>query len=62
MSERSVSGQPFNGTGRPSRAFGENRTCNDEACNTKLSRYNSGKYCFQHEPKAMPRTRGKKIA
>jgi hypothetical protein len=24
--------------------------------------YNNGKYCFQHEPMAVPRTRGKKIA
>jgi len=24
--------------------------------------YNSGKYCYRHEPMAVPRTRGKKIA
>jgi len=24
--------------------------------------YNNGKYCYLHEPMAVPRTRGKKIA
>jgi len=24
--------------------------------------YNSGKYCYEHEPMSVPRTRGKKIA
>jgi len=24
--------------------------------------YNQGKYCYLHEPMAVPRTRGKKIA
>ena len=45
----------LSGGERPSKAFGEDRT-------TKLSMYNNGKYCFQHEPMAVPRTRGKKIA
>jgi hypothetical protein len=52
----------LSGGERPSRSFGRNRTCRQLGCNTKLSMYNNGKYCFQHEPMAVPRTRGKKIA
>ena len=53
---------PITGSDRPSRAFTKNRICNEEGCGTKLSMYNQGKYCYQHEPMAVPRTRGKKIA
>jgi hypothetical protein len=53
---------PITGSDRPSRAFKKNRTCAEEGCGTKLSMYNNGKYCYQHEPMAVPRTRGKKIA
>jgi hypothetical protein len=42
--------------------FGKDRTCREPGCTTKLSMYNNGKYCYQHEPMAVPRTRGKKIA
>ena len=62
MSERSVAGTPFNGGGRPSKSFGRNRVCKESGCETRLSMYNSGKYCSQHEPLTVPRTRGKKIA
>jgi hypothetical protein len=62
MSERSLGGQMLSGGERPSRSFGRNRVCRQVGCTTKLSMYNNGKYCFQHEPMAVPRTRGKKIA
>lgn len=62
MSERSVQGFAFTGTDRPSRSFGKGRTCTEEGCETRLSLYNPGKYCYLHEPMAVPRTRGKKIA
>lgn len=62
MSERSVAGTPFNGGGRPSRSFGRGRVCKEPGCETRLSMYNSGKFCSQHEPLTAPRTRGKKIA
>ena len=62
MSERSLGGHTLSGSERPSKAFGRDRTCRHPGCPTKLSMYNNGKYCFQHEPMAVPRTRGKKIA
>ena len=47
---------------RPSKTYGLNRVCLAPDCNVKLSRYNSGKYCYSHEPKKEPRTRGRKVA
>ena len=62
MSERAVQGHPIAGNERPSKAFGRGRTCREPGCETRLSMYNNGKYCYQHEPMSVPRTRGKKIA
>lgn len=62
MSERAVYGNPIKGGGRPSKAFKEGRICRHPECNTNLSIYNKGKYCYSHEPMATPRTRGRKIA
>jgi hypothetical protein len=36
--------------------------CRQPGCTTRLSIYNNGKFCYQHEPMIVPRTRGKKIA
>jgi hypothetical protein len=52
----------LSGGERASKSFGRDRICRQAGCSTKLSMYNNGKYCFQHEPMAVPRTRGKKIA
>ena len=38
--------------------FGKNRVCREPNCATRLSIYNNGKYCYQHEPMAVPRTAG----
>ena len=62
MSERSLGGHTLVGSERPSRSFSKDRTCREPGCETKLSIYNNGKYCYQHEPMSVPRTRGKKIA
>ncbi|MHB1536017.1 MAG: hypothetical protein ACYC1D_15685 [Acidimicrobiales bacterium] len=62
MSERTLGGHTLAGSERPSRAFTKDRTCREAGCETKLSIYNNGKYCYQHEPMAVPRTRGRKIA
>ena len=62
MSDRSVAGTPISGSERPSRVFGRGRVCREAGCATRLSMYNQGRYCYQHEPRTVPRTRGKKIA
>jgi hypothetical protein len=62
MSEGSVAGTPFTGSGRPSRSFARGRVCKDPTCDTILSMYNDSKFCAQHAPLTVPRTRGKKIA
>jgi hypothetical protein len=62
MSERSVSGTPFSGAGRPSRSFAKGRVCKEQGCDTILSMYNQDKFCAQHAPLTVPRTRGRKIA
>jgi len=62
MSEGSVGALPLAGGDRPSRAFEKDRTCKEPGCGTRLSIYNQGRYCYLHEPMAVPRTRGRKIA
>jgi hypothetical protein len=62
MSERAIDGTGLGGSDRPSRAFPRGRRCHEPGCGTRLSIYNQGKYCYLHEPMAVPRTRGKKIA
>ncbi len=63
MNDTSVGGTPLTiGSDRPSRSFQKNRTCQDKACETRLSIYNNGRYCALHQPMAVPRTRGRKTA
>jgi hypothetical protein len=62
MSERTLGGHTLSGSERPSKAVSKDRTCREPGCSTRLSMYNHGKYCYQHEPMAVPRTRGRKIA
>ena len=61
MSDAAVQGSPFNGSERPSKSYAKNRVCKDPECEVRLSMYNQGSYCYQHEPMAVPRTRGRKI-
>lgn len=61
-SERAVQATPFRGADRPSRSFGKGRVCREAECTTRLSMYNSGAFCSEHEPMVVPRTRGRKIA
>jgi hypothetical protein len=62
MADATIHGMTLNSPERPSRVFGKGRRCREPGCGTQLSIYNSGKYCYLHEPAATPRTRGKKIA
>lgn len=61
-SDRAVGATSLFRSDRPSRAFARGRICADESCSTRLSIYNEGSYCYQHQPTAVPRMRGKKIA
>ncbi|MDA8263069.1 MAG: hypothetical protein M0Z47_09590 [Actinomycetota bacterium] len=57
-----VGGIPVTGVSRASRAYPKDRVCKEPNCGTRLSIYNSGKYCFTHQPLTVPRTRGRKIS
>jgi hypothetical protein len=57
-----VGASPLSRSGRPSKAYRVGRVCREAGCGTRLSIYNKGSYCYQHEPMATPRTRGRKIA
>ncbi len=50
------------GVGKPSKKYAQGRVCKELGCNTKLSIYNKGKFCYVHEPVKVPRTRGRKVA
>lgn len=56
-----VRGTLLTGHGRPVPTFEKGRVCHYPGCNTRLSIYNSGKYCYLHEPMVTPRVRGKKV-
>lgn len=57
-----IGAMPLNGGEKPSKAYSKDRVCSEPQCNTKLSMYNRGKYCYLHQPLTVPRTRGRKIA
>jgi hypothetical protein len=58
----SIGGMFFKGHGRASRTFARDRVCGNEECETRLSIYNEGDFCYLHEPQVAPRVRGRKIA
>lgn len=45
---------------RANRTYGPGRVCGVEGCSTKLSIYNKGNYCWQHEPVHTYVARGKR--
>ena len=48
---------------RPSRAIdGQQRTCEQPGCGTRLSRYNVRNRCWQHTEIAFPNYRGRRLA
>ena len=57
-----IQGARISALPRRNTRFEADRLCSHPGCITKLSIYNNGKYCYQHEPMTVPRTRGKKIA
>ncbi|MDQ4133387.1 MAG: hypothetical protein M3179_09325 [Actinomycetota bacterium] len=62
MADGSVGAHPISGSDRPSKSFRAGRVCKHPECETQLSIYNDGAFCYQHEPMFHPRVRGKKIA
>ncbi len=44
--------------GRRPKQFDDRRDCADSECETMLSRYNSGPFCYNHSPARFPRNRG----
>jgi hypothetical protein len=58
----SIGGMFFKGHGRASRTFAPDRVCSHDECETRLSIYNEGNFCYLHEPQVAPRVRGRKIA
>lgn len=62
MSDASVGAHSLNGNDRPSKRFKAGRVCRESGCGTRLSIYNNGAFCYQHEPMTVPRVRGKRIA
>lgn len=56
---RSVHGSfPHHPKGTPPDSDDQPRTCREDDCHTKLSRYNTGTHCWQHSPLKYPRARG----
>ena len=62
MSERSLGGHTLSGSERPSQVVRQGPDVPGAGLRDQASMYNSGKYCYRHEPMAVPRTAGKKIA
>lgn len=51
-----IARRPSAGTGPTART--SDRTCSEDACITRLSRYNKAEYCYLHAPVRFPRFRG----
>jgi len=54
-----MKGRAIRGLSRPSRNYGEGRTCAHAGCVTKLSKYNRREHCYVHAPVRFPRVRGR---
>jgi hypothetical protein len=62
MKEETISADLFSGYGHTPKTFAKGRLCREPGCNTILSVYNDGSYCYRHEKMSVPRTRGKRLA
>lgn len=50
---------PAHPKGKPPKTDDRTRTCRHDDCDTRLSRYNLGAYCWLHSDVTYRRTRGK---
>jgi hypothetical protein len=62
VDERAIGATPITGSATPPRSFPKGRVCNETGCETRLSIYHEGQYCYRHERPTTMRMRGKKIA
>lgn len=60
--EGSVGGHALRDPGAAPKSYPKGRVCRESDCGTRLSMYNPGAYCVEHEPKQAPRMRGRKVA
>ncbi|MFQ5555663.1 MAG: hypothetical protein ACE5GC_09895 [Acidimicrobiia bacterium] len=61
MAENVLKGRRILGTSRAPKEYSSERTCAQDDCETKLSRYNRREYCFAHAPTKFPRLRGRVV-
>ena len=54
-------GRRLLGSARAPKSYGADRTCAQEGCDTRLSRYNRREYCYAHAPTRYPRLRGRVV-
>ncbi len=59
--DESLTGSRITSEERQARRSRSGRVCQEDACPTRLSIYNDGKFCSLHAPMVTPRTRGRKI-
>jgi hypothetical protein len=45
----------------PSQTHEDGRVCQAPGCDTKLSRYNEARFCWQHSDAVFPNYRGKRL-
>lgn len=57
MSELYQTGKRY-GASRSNSKYGEGRICQNDTCNTVLSKYNKFEFCTPHMPYVQPRVRG----
>lgn len=54
-----MKGNRVQGKLRAPRQHDTDRRCEDDGCDTLLSRYNKRTYCYAHAPTRFPRLRGR---
>jgi hypothetical protein len=54
-----VEAKRLQGSPRKTKQYEVGRVCDEDGCNSIMSRYNENKQCFQHAPLKQPRIRGR---
>jgi hypothetical protein len=60
MSDQVIRGSKPRELPRPNRTYGQDRVCEHEGCETRLSVYNKDRFCWQHTPVRFPLVRGER--